>query len=248
MQPPPFNPYEQSSKKSKKSPWVIVFVILGILLVCCGLPVIGAGVFGAKAFKGAMKMGGCIANTDRMAEALRKYAENNNGKLPKASEWQVSLAKYFPAVTEDMKQAPMDFWSAEGEWSCSEGDGKTGFAFNSKMSEKSIKGLKLGEANVAIFETNEVKKNNHSEYKPLDFKLSPLVLGGMSGTVDEHRGWMIVDASGDTYFIGKDGKPTKTSMNKYKVKASGGPIQVGASGETNQAESDSKEGSDFDTK
>lgn len=200
MQPP----------KPKTNGLVILFAVLGVLLVCCGLPLGFMGYFGFKGFKGTMEMAGCMVNVEAMREALIKYEQEHGGKMPKAATWQTDLAKYFKQ-DKDMEGAPMKIWKAGGEWSCEEGSVKTGFAFNESMSEKSAaEMMKKDPHAIAIYETNTIAYNQTGSPKVLPYDQSPKIIGGM---IDEHRGWMLVSADGTNLLSWtKDGKIGAFSM------------------------------------
>lgn len=205
MQPPPFNqPYEQA-KKPKKNPVLILFAVLGVVLVCCGAPIGFMGYFGYKGFQGAMSMGGCAINASRLATAIEDYSKANNGKLPKADQWQTALSKYMPALDKKEKDAPIKFWTADGEWSCEEDGVKSGFVFNSNYSEKNIKDIKGEEPLVVVFESTKVGFNKNEPYKAQPYELSPKVMGGLGG-IKERRGWYVITTKGEVESIGKDGK------------------------------------------
>jgi hypothetical protein len=210
MQPPPFNQSFEQPKKPKKNPVLVLFAVLGVIFICCGGPLAFLGYFGYKGFQGAMSMGGCAINAERLAEATKAYAAANNGKLPKADEWQTALGKYLPAESKRGDEAPFKFWKADGEWSCEEDGKKSGFVFNTDLSEKKISDLKPGEASIAIFESRQFGFNKSMKYAVQPFEESPKVMGGMGG-IKERRGWYVITAKGEVESIDKDGKIDKNA-------------------------------------
>jgi hypothetical protein len=186
--------------KPKKNPLVIVFAILGVLTLCCGLPLGFVGYFGFKGIKAGVGMGQCAVNVKLMSDALKGYAAANGGKLPPAATWQTDLAKYFKVEKDmkdldDLKGSPIEFkiWTANGEWSCGQQE-KTGFAFNESLAGKAIEDVMKSSAKTpVIFETNKVAFNQHSKYVPVDNSKGPLMLEGMG---DARRPWFLVMADG----------------------------------------------------
>ena len=211
--PPPFHGYEgqPAPRKPKTSALVIILAILGVLLVCCGLPLGVAGYFGLKGFKGAMAIGGCVANVGEMQQALRKYSADHEGKLPNANTWQTDLGKYF-TISKGSEGAPIKFWKAGGEWSCEEGSQKTGFMFNEDLSEKKVSDVMKKNPNaVAIFETKTVASNQVGKYAPLPFAESPKIF---SDFTNERRGWLVISPeANEVDVMDKSGHLQKSDFN-----------------------------------
>ena len=219
--PPPFHGYEgqPSPQKPKSNVAIIIFAILGVLLVCCGLPLGVAGYFGFKGFKGAMAIGGCMANVSEMQQALHKYSADHNGKMPNANTWQTDLGKYF-TVNKDAEGAPIKFWKPGGEWSCEEGTQKTGFMFNQDLSEKKVTDVKKNNPDaIAIFETKTVAFNQVGKYAPLPFAESPKIFGDFT---DKRRGWLLVSPdANDIYIQDKSGHLQRFNLNDSRGKGNG---------------------------
>jgi len=197
--PPPFHGYEgqPAPQKRKTNGIVILFAVLGVLLVCCGAPIGFLGYFGFKGFKGAMEMTGCMVNVEAMKKALIAYESAHDGKLPSAKTWQTDLAKYMK-VDKDVEGAPMKIWAPGGEWSCEEGNIKTGFSFNEDLSEKKVSDVvKKDSKAIAIFETTTVAFNQSGKLVKLAKDKSPKMIGGL---MDEHRGWMLLSADGSNLY------------------------------------------------
>lgn len=214
--PPPFHGYEgqMPPKKPKTNGIVILFAVLGVLLICCGLPAGLIGYGGFKIFKGATSIGGCFGNVSLMTEALEGYQAAHNGKLPNAKTWQTDIAPYFK-TTKKMKDSPIAIWTPTGEWSCEEGGVKTGFAFNSDLSGQN--GAEVAKKNpeaIAIFETKEVGFNQASTYKPLPFNESPKIF---SDFTNERRGWLLVTPDAHMAIIKKSGKMSKMSKGAVNM-------------------------------
>lgn len=221
--PPPFHGYEgqPAPQKPKTNGLVILFAVLGVLLVCCGLPLAFFGYFGYKGFRSAMDMGGCYMNASLMSRALDDYVRAHDGKLPNAKTWQADLAPYFKAG-KDVKDSPIKIWKGDGEWSCEEGGTKTGFAFNTDLSEKKVADLiKANPYTIAIFETKQVAYNQNSKFVELPRSESPKIMGGM---IDERRGWILLTPDGHMVVKDKHGKYKKLSKNDFDM--GGGSFEV----------------------
>ena len=213
--PPPFHGYEgqMPPQKPKTNGIVILFAVLGVLLVCCGLPVGLLGYGGFKVFKGATSIGACFINTRTLAQALEDYEKAHDGKLPNAKTWQADLSPYFKPK-DKLKNGPITIWKPNGEWSCEEGNVKTGFAFNSDLSEKVASDVvKNNPEAVAIFETTTVAFNQSSSYKPLPFVQSPKVFSDFS---NEHRGWLLVTPDAVLAVLKKSGKIDKVRDGDFE--------------------------------
>ena len=202
--PPPFHGYEgqPAPQKRKTSAVVIIFAVLGVLLICCGLPLGFLGYMGFKGFKGGMAMVGCMANVNAMKTGLRDYSAAHDGKLPNASTWQSDIGKYL-THGKDMEGAPVILWKAGQEWACEEGGVKTGFMFNSDLSEKKVADVTKNNPDaIAIFETKTVAFNQSGKLNILPFAESPKIMGDF---LKERRGWMLVTADA-THVYAKDAK------------------------------------------
>jgi hypothetical protein len=220
--PPPFHGYEgqpPAPMKKKNNTVLIIFAILGALLLCCGLPIGVIGFYGMKGLRGAMQIGGCVANVNMMKQALHDYAKDHDGKLPSAKNWQADLGKYLVS-SKDMEGAPIKFWKAGGEWSCEDSGVKTGFMFNEALSEKKVADVtKANPDAIAIFETKTVAFNQSGPFVKLPYAESPKMMGEL---LDERRGWLLIDADGTTaYTYDKNGKMKPFDANMKGGKKNG---------------------------
>ena len=201
--PPPFHGYEQHQQpaKAKKNPFLILFAVLGVLFICCGLPLGGMFFYGNKFFKGAMTMGACMANAGRLGSSLDKYVAKYK-HYPKASDWQNELKPFMTDKVKD-KDMPLKLWTRDGVWSCNDGGTESGFAFNTEYSGKKPEDIKSVKDAVIIYQCPTVGFNQNGVYKPLPHDTSPKVLGGM---IDEKLGWMVLTGDGKIGFVDKTGK------------------------------------------
>ncbi|MBI1334384.1 MAG: hypothetical protein JST12_01855 [Armatimonadetes bacterium] len=197
-------------QKPKTNGLVILFAVLGVLLICCGLPLGFLGYFGYKGFQGAVNMGGCFANAKLMSDALDSYVKAHDGKLPSAETWQSDISPYIKH-SEKADKSPLKLWKANGEWSCEDGGEKTGFAFNVDASEKKVADLSKKDPNtVVIFETKTVAFNQSAAFKELPYSESPKILSGM---IDERRGWILLNATGELMTRDKKGRLRNMGKN-----------------------------------
>jgi hypothetical protein len=206
-------------QKPKKSPLVIIFAILGVLALCCGLPVGMAFFYGSKLVKGAMNVGGCFANVQIMSSALDDYVKKN-GKLPNAATWQKDITPFFESPDKEAKEM-MNLWTPEGTWSCKSDGQETGFSFNPEYSGKALKDIKDPEKAVVVFETTKVGYNLNGKYEPLPFSSSPKA---MAEVMNERRGWLVVTGELKMANIDKSGEVSSEFSqgfnNSFKIKSS----------------------------
>lgn len=225
--PPPFHGYEaqQVPQKKKSKVVVIILAVLGVLLLCCGLPGGAVLYFGGKLVKGSMSMVGCMVNVESMKTALHGYTNAHDGKLPNAATWQKDLEKYMPKNKDmDGAPAPMKLWKAGEEWSCDEGQTKTGFMFNSDVSERKVTEIiSKNPKAIAIFETNTVNRNQNGKLKEFPRNESPKLIGGI---IDQRRGWFLIDVEGIHVYVRnaagelQDFDMNSNGMGKSKFKIS----------------------------
>lgn len=175
-----------------------------------------------------MGMAECAINLEGLDQALRKYVEANDGKLPKGDNWQKEVGKYLAFDKETKDQPIFKLWSSEGEWSCGK-NSKTGFAFNDAWAGKKLSdAIAKGKNEVLIFETSSVAYNKHEVYKALPYDKSPMAL---EGALDERRGWAVITAGAGMGFVDKSGNVS--ADKKFSGSSKGLKIQTtsGGSGE-----------------
>lgn len=189
--PPPYAP-----PKQKNNTTLIIMIVLGI--VGCGcLAIIGFGAFfGFKIFGQLKPLAGCAISFESVHKAMLTYTAENGGKLPKAETWQDDLRPYVAKELSQVKEAPFDIISADGNWGCSRQDNApmTGMAFNSEFSGKPIAEAQ-SKNGVLLFEIEAARRNAAQPYKPLDPNKSEKFMG-------MRRGWMVVFANGRPDFVG----------------------------------------------
>lgn len=191
MEAPPS--YSPQPKKSKTG--LIIGLVLGGIVLCCLLPI---GVVAGLGFYGVGKMKGmvaCAAGFTDLQQALRDYADEHDGKLPKATTWMEDVRPYYAKrMARHGKEAgPFSFMPAEGVFSCTDENGvKTGIAYNTDVSGKAIKALKDPRSTVLIFETESASPNLAEKYKAREKANSPKFMGN-------HRGWMYANVEGDPH-------------------------------------------------
>ncbi len=192
--PPPYQP-------KKKSTGLIIGLIIGGVLLCCGLPVVllgGAAIWGMKAGGPVVK---CTISLKAMQKAVHAYAAEHNGKLPTAATWQDQIKPYYSKAIADPKIAknPFGFIPVEGEWGCEADDNVvTGLAFNTDLSGKTLADIKDPAGTVLLFESRERKRNLAQKYDAA--KLANLPKRFKSEAI------FMVTVSGETKMVGPGGK------------------------------------------
>lgn len=168
-----------------------------IILAVVGIPCIGMIVLGAvgyKFFKSDFEpMAGCMMAFEEVHEAVIDYANAHNATLPKAGSWQDDVRGYYSKViTRNSKdRGPIQVMLPDGDWGCRYGDGKmSGIAFNTDLSGKKLSDIADPRGTILIFEVEKPEMNAARSYKPLDDKVSPVIMG-------ETRGWVTVTVDGD---------------------------------------------------
>ena len=204
MQAPP--PYIPAAPKKKTG--LIIAIVLGVLFVCCGLPliaVVGGGFFAFGQAKGTV---GCTISFGVVRAAIDDYVADHNGKLPPAATWQDAVRPYYAKKLKSKKDGGNDRESeqvlsmlqvmpADGEWGCTEDKTKTGIAFNSTLGGKKLAEIK-DRSTVLIFEVPQRAKNLNMPFKTLDHDSSPKIFG-------KHRGWISMGLDGDNIKMGSKG-------------------------------------------
>ena len=205
MQAPP--PYIPAAPKKKTG--LIIAIVLGVLFVCCGLPVIaivGGGFFAFGQAKGTV---GCTISFGVVRAAIDDYVADHNGKLPPAATWQDAVRPYYSkqlkskhgngGSDKDSEQvlSLLNVMPAGGEWGCTEDKTKTGIAFNSALGGKKMAEIK-DRSTVLIFEVPQRGMNLAMPYKALDNSSSPKIFG-------KHRGWISIGLDGDNIKMGSKG-------------------------------------------
>ncbi len=192
--PPPYQP-------KKKNTGLIIGLIIGGVLVCCGLPVAllgGAAIWGFKAGGPVVK---CMVSLQAMQQAVNDFAADNGGKLPNASTWQDQVKPYYAKAieTKKIKENPFGVIPAEGEWGCeAENNSMTGIAFNLDLSGKKLADLKDPADTVLLFETKERGRNLAMKYDPTATKNLPKRFNG--------EAMFLVRVTGKPKMIGPGGK------------------------------------------
>jgi hypothetical protein len=156
---------------------------------------------GKKVVKGLGGMSSCMLNAQLAHTALVDYAEDNDGKLPEADNWQQDVESYYMAAYEDQladlqgEDMP-DFF--EGMFqpaepgralTCSFGDIETGFAFNSDYAGAVLDDIEDPDYAVLLFETETASYNQAGSFEGYDAD-PPKIMG-------EERDWIVMYAEGN---------------------------------------------------
>ncbi|MEZ0326706.1 MAG: hypothetical protein ACAH95_12460 [Fimbriimonas sp.] len=153
--PPPYQP-------KKKSTGLIVGLIIGGVLLCCGVPIIGIAIAGFWGFNKIGPIAKCGMSIEALGEAVIAFADDNGGKLPNAATWQDQVKPYYAkeAAKKKNKENPFGMFPVEGEWGCEAEDNvATGIAFNTALSGKKLADITDRSKAILLFETNQRKRN-----------------------------------------------------------------------------------------
>lgn len=140
----------------------------------------------------------CDNSLEATRLAIRKYASEHDGVLPKAETWQDDVRPYLGELKSPGRDARM--MDPQGLWGCYLTDRitMTGMAYNTEMS-----GRKLDEVigtKILVFEVEVPKRNAHEPFRRRAHETSPTTRG--SGTTF-HRGWRTMPLDGiDTRPVG----------------------------------------------
>lgn len=198
-----------SPKKSNTG--LIVGLVIGGVVLCCGLPIgllVGGGFWAFNKFGGFVT---CGVGVTQLRSATLAYAKDHNGKLPKSETWMDDIRPYFVKEVAGEKDNPFKM-STTGAYSCKSDEGETGIAFNSALSGKEIAKIKDRTAAIVIFEIEKPSLNAAQKYKPLPESSSPVIMSG------ERRGWFSAPVEGAILLNGKEF--SRKSKNGFSVEAS----------------------------
>jgi hypothetical protein len=202
MESPP--PYQQK----KKSTGLIVGLIIGGVLVCCGLPILALGGAAFWGFNKVGPMAKCGISIELMRNAVVAFADDNGGKLPTAATWQDQIKPYYAKelTRKKVKENPFGTISPEGEWGCEAEDNvSTGIAFNAELSGKKLADIKDQGGTIVLFESAERKRNLSLKYDPKTFGKLPKRFGTEL--------MMIAPLTGDPKMVDKTGKETDINFD-----------------------------------
>ncbi len=197
--PPYYAPIPQ-----KKTPWgLIIGIIVGVLLLCCG----GVGYFIFSTVKKALPIAQCAYSFGDVREALRQYANEHNGALPPAATWQDDVRPYYEKMIANVsrERGPIGVMSSTGPWGCDNGDGgRTGMALNDDIAGKKFSDLSTS-SETLIFEVESAVANAHDKYKSPPMSNAPKIFG-------QSRGWYFIRAYGEAMLKGANGEeaPVRT--------------------------------------
>jgi hypothetical protein len=202
--PPPFReaPNYNPGVPKKSNTGLIIGIVVGVLVLCCGLPTIGSMLLFGKVKDGIGGLAACASNSETLSNALKSYAAANDGKIPPAASWKQDLSKYMVANSKEMEGMEVlgaKAWGPNDDWTCKEGDVSTRWVMDPKFGGKLLKDA--GTSEVILFESAAVKGQLIATYKPEDFKTSPKVMG------IENRGFYVI-TSGGLNTVGKSGSLT----------------------------------------
>ena len=204
-------PPSYTSQKPKSNSNTALFVILGLIAVCCVGGVILVFVVGGGLFKQALGVGGCTIEFKAARDAVLDYAQAHNGKLPDADKWQDEVRQYYSKEVDNeypkkaQEKIHMDIPGPDDPWGCQTGNNQpqTGMAFNSALSGKDINKLSDPDT-VVLFEVPTAGKNLSEPYKPSPDETGPKVFG-------QPRGWFWIGIRGDAKSTNQNFKTSSDS-------------------------------------
>jgi hypothetical protein len=172
--------------------------------LCCILPLVvfgGIGIWGWSKAKGLV---GCSISFTTLQRSIKDYANDHDGKLPKASTWESDIKSYY---TQEVTRHPDEKMFGSGSQGqsigCTNADGPTtGIAFNSALSGKKLADVSDPTGTVMLFEVPTAGSNLNSEYKPQPYTTSPKI-------VNSPRGWYICHVQGAPVLMTPNG-PSKS--------------------------------------
>jgi hypothetical protein len=185
--PPAYMP----PQKKKMSTGMLIAIILGSLALCCILIIGVVAYFGMNLVNKGMRLIECSYAFKDVNQSLKDYADDHNGMLPAAANWQDDVTKYYEKVASQHPDETKFFkiMPASGTWGCQGEDGsRSGIAFNTDVAAKK---LSEAEANssIMLFEVKNAVKNANGKYEPQPDKGAPTIMG-------KPRGWFIIRANG----------------------------------------------------
>lgn len=190
MQPP------MPQRSSNKTLWIVLSVVLGL---CC-LLLIGGGWFLWSAAKQAIPLASCAIKMDDVRTAVKMYADDHGGTLPKAETWeddiQPEIAKVASASTKEKN--PFGTIAPGEPLGCKFDDRMTGIYFNSDLSGKKLSEVQDKFTTVLLFQAKDQTKNGHDTYKP----------GNNAGIkiFGQEIGGIIIPVEGDSNLVTPDGR------------------------------------------
>lgn len=180
---------------------IILFIILGLVGFCV-IGFIVLGFLGFRFFKTNIgPMAGCMVSFQVTRDAVLEYAQTHDGKLPNAETWQDDVKEILRKRIKEVSDQPVfETISPDGDWGCKHGDNKmSGIAFNSDLSEKSLKEVQSPWSTPLIFEIEAPRRNAHEKYVAKPVNTSPTMMG-------EHRGWVVANVEGEVDLHGGAGR------------------------------------------
>lgn len=185
-------------RSSNKTLWIVLSVVLGL---CC-LLLIGGGWFLWSAAKQAIPLASCSIKMQDVRTAVKMYADDNGGTLPKAETWEDDIQSQLGKVASMSSKEKNPFGTVvPGETlGCKFDDRMTGIYFNDEVSGKKLSDVPDKFTTVLLFQAKDQKKNGHGKYDPTSnagIKIFGQEIGGI-----------VVPLEGDADLVTPDGKRT----------------------------------------
>lgn len=175
----------------KNNTGLIIGLVVGAFVLCCvgGIALFGMGIWAG--FRAVQPVAECAIAFETARDAIKEYAADNDGKLPKAATWQDDIRPYVEKTSAEFKKSNMPFKVLEpdGAWGCSSEGKSTGMAFNADLSGKKIDAIPNASITPLLFEIPAPKRNAAMPYRKQDDSNKPKMMG-------KPREWAVLTLEG----------------------------------------------------
>ncbi len=195
MNAPP--PYYAPAGPRKSNVGLIIAIVVGVLGICCVLPIIVSGFFFKGVFDNAIGYIGCGMAMQQERDGLVAYAKANGGKLPDKEHWQDDIAKYLKPMqaNQGIKLPP------ENGDVCDEQAAST-VTYNEALAGKKLSTISDPGTAIVLWETPGKGRNRSAKFSPPSYENGPKLVGNFP------RGWIQQPLSGTAFFTDQNGNQT----------------------------------------
>lgn len=226
MQEPPI--YAAPYPPKKKNGCLIWGLAIGGTCLICILLMAGGGFF---LFNKGKELIGCTFQFESIHRALKDYAHDHKGNLPKATTWMEDIRPYYSRQMSQIKgrgAEMLNIKESTGAYQCDQNGSVTGIAINKDLTGKKLSDQK--DSAILIFETEAPSMNLAETYKERPKSTSPLIM-------NEHRGWITETVDGEL----------RMGQKPFRSRVGGsGFVEIethsGSSSDDSQADNDEKGG------
>lgn len=191
--PPPFHEQPPTYSAPRRSnTGLIIGIVIGVLAICCGLP-LGLVAYGVKNLGPAVfDTAGCAVSMSFLQRSAELYAKDHNGQLPSAATWQDDLKTYYRKLHDKPKNkdtGPINIPYMEDQALCVQSGKQTGIAINTDVAGKKLSDIKDPSGEILFFEVNQVGRNLSEKYVEKPKNQGPLIFG-------KHRRFFAISVNG----------------------------------------------------